>query len=242
MTNENFNTNEYNLSIRFTSDGFSLFVTDERDNLLSSKNTTFDIFNKGKEEIIEKLLEEHVLDINYRSVRIIVESDYYSCIPESMFNEEHLLDILQLQHHQIKPTDCIIHNLLLAWNAVLAFTIPKQLYEVISETLPEINIEHHLYAFINDKVALDAGQNLHVWVRHQTIDIVALEKGNLILINKYSFNTKEDFVFHLLNAAKQLSFDREQCNLNIYNSDQQPELAELTAKYFRKNYKVNISE
>ena len=241
MTSENFNTNQYNLSIRLTSDGFSLFVTDEKDNLLSSKKTSFNILNRSKEEIIEKLLEEQVLGINYQSVRIIVESDYYSCIPESMFDEKHIFDMLQLQHHQIVPTDCIIFNQLLAWNTVLAFTIPDQLFKVISEILPEISIEHHLYAFINDKVALGAGQNFYVWIRHQTMDIVALEKGNLILVNSYEYKTKEDFTYHLLNASKQLSFDREECNLNIYNADQHPELVELTAKYFRKNHKEDLS-
>lgn len=240
MTRDNLNTNQYNLSIRFTSDGFSLYVTDERNNLLSSKETSFDVFNQSKEEIIDKLLQEHVLDINYQSVRIIVESDYYSCIPQIIFDEENIFDLFQLHHHQIKPTDCIIHNIILAWNAVLAFTIPKQLHQVISETLPEVNIEHHLYAFINDKVALDTGQNLYVWVRHQTMDIIALEKGNLILINKYNFNIKEDFIYHLLNAAKQLSFDQELSNLNIYNIDRQPELAELAAKYFRNCHKEDL--
>ena len=237
MTSENFNTNQYNLSIRLTSDGFSLFVTDERNNLLSSKKTTFDIFNQSKEEIIEKLLQEQVLNINYQSVRIIVETDYYSCFPESMLDEDHIYDLLHLQYHQIKPTDCMKYNLLLAWNAVLAFSIPKHLNEVLTEILPEVNLEHHLYSFINDKVALDTGQNFYIWLRNQTIDIVALEKGNLILINSYDYITKEDFVYHILNAAKQLSFDREECNLSIYNSDQQPELAELAAKYFRNCHK-----
>lgn len=240
MTIENFNKYQYNLSIRFTSDGFSLFVTDVKNSLLSSKKTLFDITNQSKEELIEKLLQEQVLDINYQSIRIIVESDYYSCIPESMFDEKHIFDLLQLQHHQIAATDCIIHNSLLAWNAVLAFTIPNQLYEVISEILPEINIEHHLYAFINDKVALNTGQNFNVWVRRQKMDIVAMERGNLILVNSYDYKTKEDFAYHLLNATKQLSFNQEECNLNIYNTDQQPELVELTAKYFRKNYKEDI--
>lgn len=233
MTNENLNTNQYNLSIRLNSDGFYLFVTDERNSLLSSKKTSFDIFNHSKEDIIEKLLQEQILNINYQTVRIIVETDNYTCIPDSMFDEEHIYDLLHLQHHQITPTDCVKFNLLLAWNAVLIYSIPNQLNEVLTEVLPEINIEHHLYSFINDKVALDSEQNLYVWLRHQTIDILALEKGNLLLINSYDYKTKEDFVYHILNAAKQLSFDREKCNINIYNTDQQPELAELAAQYFR---------
>lgn len=229
----NSNDNQYSLSIRFTSDGFSLLISDENQLQISTKNVSFDLFSKSEENFLDLLDKELELNINYQAIRIIFETDLYSVIPKPLFNTETANELLNLQHHNIKPTDIILHNELLAWDAVLVFAIPGTINSVMSKILPEIKIEHHIYSFINDSVALQNDPNMHIWVRQNIMDVVILDKGNLRLIKSFSFATNEDFVYYIMNLFELLPLDTEQCKLVIYNSKKQPKLVELTSKYIK---------
>jgi len=229
----NSNDQHYSLSIRFTSDGFSLLISDENQFQISTKNVSFDLFSKSEEDFLDLLDKELELNINYQAIRIIFETDLYSVIPKPLFNTETAKELLNLQHHNINPTDIILHNELLAWDAVLVFAIPVAVNSVMSKILPEIKIEHHIYSFITDSVALQNDPNMHVWVRQNIMDVVILDKGNLRLIKSFNFTTTEDFVYYIMSLFELLPLDTEQCQLVIYNSKKQPKLIELTSKYIK---------
>lgn len=232
-TPKDFNNNSYSLSIRFSSDGFSLYAYDESNVLLSSKSISVDLFSKSKEEIIEVLSKVEELGLNFRNVRIILETELYSIVPTTIYSPENELYLLKLHHSNINVADKILINELTAWDAILLFSIPTPLYNVMTEILPEISIEHHVLAFINDYVELENDKNVNVWIRQNYIDFVVLEKWNLIFINSFEFKSDEDFIYLILKIYEKLELSSELCKLKIHNVKNRKTLSELASKYIR---------
>lgn len=232
-------SNQYSLSIRFTSDGFSLFIFDENQKLLSSKKTPADLFSLTEDKLFDLLANEKELSLNFHSIRVVFETDIYSVIPKVLFDATNAKDMLTFQHAEANIADTILYNELLAWNAVLTFTIPKAINSAIRKILPEVDIEHHIIDFVNDEIALQNDSSIHIYVRNNRMDIIALKNGKLTLINTYDFSTKEDFLYYVMNIYEQLSLDSEKCNTSIYNANKKPELAELVGKYIKNCKAVN---
>ena len=225
------NKNPYSLSIRFSSDGFSLYIFDENQIQLSEKNISLASIPETKDEFIDILSGIDELNLNFDAVRLIFESELYSLIPMPVYQPQDAAALFSLHHNGIKATDSILNNELLAWDAVLLFAVPSVIQDVFADILPEVKIEHHIYAFVNDFVALENDSNMHIWVRSNQLDIVVIKKGNLQLINSFRYKTNDDFIYFVLNVYDKLSLDREQCKLTIHNAKKRTELVELASKY-----------
>ena len=110
--NTNINTNNsYNLSIRFSSDGFYLYITDDKHKQVSSNKVACDCMNMSEDVLYDVLSEVPELSLNYHSVDVIIESEQYSTIPAPLFLESHASDYLKLQHHTIMADTSILYNL-----------------------------------------------------------------------------------------------------------------------------------
>ena len=225
------NKNPYSLSIRFSSDGFSLYIFDENQSQLSERNVALESIPETKDAFIDILSGVDELSLNFSSVRLIFESELYSVIPLAVYSEQDELALFSLHHNGIKPTECILKNELLAWDAVLLFSVPAVIQSVFSDVLPEVKIEHHIYTFVSDFVALENDSNMHIWLRPNCLDVVVIKKGNLQLVNSFKYKTNEDFVYFVLNIYDKLSLDREQCKLSIHNASKKNDLIELASKY-----------
>jgi len=229
----NTNNNSYSLSIRFSSGGFSLYACDENNNLISSRTESEELFSKSKEEIIEVLSKIDELNLNFRNVRIILETELYTILPLAIYAPENEFHLLKLHHSNITHDDKILTNELTAWDAILLFSVPKHLHAVLTEIVPEVSIEHHILAFINDYVELENDKNVNIWLRRNYIDVVVLEKWNLIFINSFEFKTDEDFIYFILKIYEKLELDAGQCNLKIHNINNRTSLTELASRYIK---------
>ena len=224
-------SNKYGLSIRFSSDGFSLSVSDEFGILLSSRKISANVFSLTKDNIIDILSDIAELNTVYNTTRLICETDTYVIVPDKLFDKDIAEEFVRTQHPYCKLEGRIVWNNLLAWNAVVAFAVPEGLFAVLNGTFPEIEIEHHLFAFINDFVALQNSTSVFVVDRNNKLDVIVIKQGILQLVNTFAYSTKEDFLYHILNIYTILALDTENCPLKIYFEKQKPEIKELVKKY-----------
>ncbi len=229
--NQTVHNNNYGLSIRFASDGFSLFITDENHSQISKKEITAQIYNLTETEIIDLLSKQSEIQLNYKSVRLICETTGYSIIPYLFFKKEEAAEMLKFQHPDLDKNNTVLFNFLEAWDAVNIFSIPKTLADVLQQFLPEITIEHHLTTFLTDYIALQNEKYLHIWIRPDEMDVVAINSNNLQLINTYNYSTPEDFTYHTMNVIQQLGLNPEDCKVILYNSEKAHEYSQLIVKY-----------
>ncbi|MDO9154812.1 MAG: DUF3822 family protein [Paludibacter sp.] len=233
------NTNNYSLSIRFSPDGFSLFIYDENNINISKKSISAKINQLSETEIIDLLSKEPELQLNYKSVRLICETISYTVIPSVFFKNEEIADMLKFQHPELPKNEIVLYNFLDAWDAVNIFSLPKSLSVVLQQLLPEITIEHHLTTFLTDYIAMQNEKCLHIWIRSSEMDIVGIQNNHLQLINTYNYSTPEDFIYYTMNAIQQLGFNAEDCKVLLYNSEKAIELHQLLSKYVTKCEIVN---
>ena len=221
---------QYLLSIRISSEGFNLTVFDESGVLLSTKKVTMSIFSLSADEIIKIMLPE--TELNYRSVRLIYESDIYTFIPAPVFKMDEAADML---HFQFKPDkkNQIILNRIPKWQTVDVFSIPKTVNQALIHLFPNAIVEHHLSYFLNEFVKTQSENTVYIQIRSNIMDVVVLTNGNIQLINSYSFNTPEDFTYYTLNIFDKLSLETEKCNVVLFNSERRPELLKTLENYLK---------
>ena len=229
--------NPYNLSIRFSSDGFYLYITDDKRKQISSNKVACDCMNLSEDVLSDVLSNVPEFGLNYSSVDITIESEQYTVIPAPLFSETHMSDYLKLQHSSIKDNTPILFNKLAIWNAVVIFSCPIAIEAVVRKILPEIELTHHLVDFANNSISLQNSSSMNVNVRKTLIDVFVTKSGLLTLVNTYKYNSNEDFLYHIMNIYDQLSLDTENCGITLHNLHNKNDLQELISKYIR-NCKV----
>ena len=218
----------YLLSIRLNSEGYTISVFDESSVLLSSKKVTKSLFALSSDEIIKTMTPE--AELNYHTVRLICESETYTFIPAPIFKAEEAADLLHFQFKPVK-TDQIILNHIPKWDTVNVFSIPKTVYNALTQLFPKAIIEHHLSYFLSECVKLQTESSVYIEVRGNIMDVVVILKGALQLINSYSFNTPEDFTYYTLNIFDKLPLDTENCKVILFDGEKTPELKKTLELY-----------
>jgi len=218
----------YNLSIRINTDGFSLSVSEQSGQQLSSKKVSLSILSLSTSEITNTLSTE--TELNYQNIRIIYESDIYIFIPAPLFKPEESARFLSLQH-KLQKKECIIHNTIPNWNTVNAFSIPENLQQAIEELFPGLIIEHQMSYLLSEKVKQLPANSIHIWVRTNMLDVIVVQSSKLQLLNSFPYKTPEDFTYHTLNIMEQLAFDTKSSIVYLYNTEKKPEFATLLNNY-----------
>jgi hypothetical protein len=230
--------NKYSLSIRFSSDGFSLCIYDESTKILSGKNIPASFQSLNEDTIYGIITKEVETQLDFQNIRIICESDIYTLIPTAFFKPETATYFLHFEHTANK-NETIFHNHLPAWGSTLITSLPSNLHNAIKKAYPNIPIEHHLTSFLTDNIQTLPESNISVWVRPKMLDVAVIKGRKIALLNSFSFNTPEDFTFHILNIFEHLALNTETCNVIIYNTDKNSKTIGLLQNYMKEISVIN---
>jgi hypothetical protein len=225
------------LSIRFSSDGFSLYIFDDNKQLISSKTIEFEMLKQTEDDLLNILDNTLELKLSFKSIQLIYETNQYSFIPDKLFDKENIRYFLHLQHPDSQKTEHFAYNQILAWDIYIAFAVPNNLYQVLLKILPDIELEHHIYTFVNEKIPIQKLSAVFVIDRNDTIDIIALEKGIFQLVNSYKYTSTETALYFILKVYEQLKLDVNQC-VTFLNTNKSNSSLELLIKTYIKNYAI----
>ena len=222
---------DYSLSIRFASDGFSLFVLDQTGNTLVKRDVSESLFQMQKDEIITLFEQSGIVPADYSDVQVIIDSDFYVFVPALIFNIHHIDDYFYFQHEKNKQ-QIVLFNRIENWAAVNIFSIPAQLNEALSELFPDSVINHQLSYLLSEKMRTKE-DGVYVWTRAKMLDVVVVKSKILTLINSFAYNTAEDFAFFVLSIFDQLKLYTETTVVKMYGKNNLAECKELIAKYVK---------
>ena len=196
--------------------------------MLSTQHVPITLSNLSVEEIVRIINVE--TPHYYKKVNIICESDSYIFIPTPFFKREEAMDLLYFQQKKEK-NERIIYNNISDWDTVNVFAIPLELEHALSRLFPESIIEHQLSWLLKNKIKPLQTNSLSIWVRSKMLDVIVLKNKKLQLMNSFSYQTPEDFTYHVLDIIEKLSLDIEKCDVFLYNSEKKPELGIMLEKY-----------
>ena len=198
-------------------DGFSLFVYNENEEIISSVQQTHENLagHAGIEELFSALQASQPA---CQSVTLIVESEYYTLIPEALFKPEKNEDFLRLHHPALPGSHQIFHTHYKHRGYVLIYAFDKHIIKSLRAVYPLMTVQHHLHQLLEEEHQ-GKEERIAVWVRSKQIDCLACQNNSILLLNNYQYQTGEDIVYHVLNMLHHLPLNHETAGVEIYRDD-----------------------
>lgn len=205
VTDESFElekTNEYILSIQVCLDGFSFSVIqpDEK-RLLALQHSPLTISSERfiARRFNEWLESDELLRKTFRETRIIVASEKFTLVPNSLYNPQFKRTVIQ-PALEADATEEIDENFLEAFEIRLLFALPRQL----RNTMKDASFIHPVKLFIEKRPAVSAPNGLILWFNSGGCYFVLYHTNQILLANHFKVSHENDVIYYVLTTLKQL--------------------------------------
>ena len=84
---------------------------------------------------------------------------------------------------------------------------------------------------LTENIKSMSGSCVYCFARNKRLDMVVVNKGKLLLINSFSYQTTDDFAYFVLNVYEKLKLDMHICPVCLLNAEEKPELVKILEKY-----------
>jgi hypothetical protein len=203
------NINITNLTIRLKSNGFVLCGFDPNEDLLLIEELNFLKGNIETSRKFETLSTEYQSEINLSKINFIYPTDYFTLVPKQYFEENHLKSYFL---HAISTKDLpsyTFNHSSISHETICISAIEKCVYDAIKNAFPNSVLSSETELMMNAcsedflKRIIDKKTFLYLNFLQHKCDIIEFADGKLILANRISFNTIENFIYHVLNTLHQ---------------------------------------
>lgn len=239
-----FNKSEqYTLSIRLSTDGFSFSVF----NPLSDGDSSFhdrkiDDSLSLTANLKQMFREVEWLSRPYRRINILMADKRFTFIPLEFFEDEQAETVFY-HNHPKRENELIHYNILHKNNIVVLFGMDKSACTFLCEQHPNLKFYSQSSSFITffaTRSRLGNNRKMYAHLRKEAIDVYSYERGHLLLANSFKCNTTPDRVYYLLYLWKRLAFEQERDELHLTGilPDKEQLLPELR-KFIRQVFIMN---
>ncbi|SFD40666.1 Protein of unknown function [Algibacter pectinivorans] len=228
------------LSIQISLSGLSFSILNRDSNTI----LVFKVYNFEKNlnpiEVLDQLKQlfakETVLQGQFANIVIIHDNDLSTLVPQELFNESHLADYLKF-NSKILKSDFIAYDTIALNNSVNVYVPYININNYIYDKFGAFTFKHVSTILIDSILQLEKESNtnnMYVNVGDNHFEIVVVSNSNLQLYNRFSFHTKEDFIYYLLFTAEQLNLNPEHLNLVLLGAiTKENDLYHIAYKYIR---------
>lgn len=240
INKQSLNISENNsLSIQFSLDGFSFCINDNETNKTKHfSNHTFEETLKSPEKLLEKIQvifeEDRLLQKDFKSIQVIHQNYLSSLVPNAYFDASLLRNYLDVTVKTLKNDFIAFDDLekIAAKNVYIPYI---NINNYLFQSFGEFEYKHHQTVLIEKIIQKkDMNKVMYVNVAKNNFDIIVTENQELLFVNSFSFNTKEDFMYYVLFTAEQLELDTEQFLLTFSGLiSEADEIYKITYKYIR---------
>ena len=231
-------THKKKLSIQFSLDGFSFYISNSHN--IISKFTSFEFPKAIKspvlilKEIQEIFKNEKSLQQDFEFVNVIHQNNLSSLVPNQYFKDNDLNNYLKYSIKTI-TTDLIVYddlNFIKAKNVYVPFV---NINNFIFQNFGEFEYKHHSSILLEKLISQsDNSLNFFVNISQSLFDIVVLKDSQILFYNIFEYQTKEDFIYYILFTLEQLELSSEETNISLTgNIDEHSELYKILYTYVR---------
>lgn len=236
---------QYTLSIRLSTDGFSFSVFNPMgDGELSFFDREVDEGLSLTANLKQTFREVEWLNRPYRRVNILMADKRFAFIPLEFFEDEQA-EIVFYHNHPKRENELVQYNILHKNNIVVLFGMDKSACTFLREQYPDAKFYSQASSFIeffSMKSRLGNCRKMYVHLRKDAIDVYGYERGRLLLANSFACKETADRIYYLLYIWKQLGFEQERDELHLTGAlhDKEQLLPELR-KFIRQVFIMNPS-
>ena len=96
----------------------------------------------------------------------------------------------------------------------------------------------HSFSKLTESLSIDDAKNdkdkIYIQVNNSDYELLAFKKNQLQVINRFDFNTAEDFIYYILFTAEQFNLNTETLDLILLGDiEKESELYSIVYKYIR---------
>ena len=234
---------QYTLSIRLSTDGFSFSIYTPLDgNALFYQ--TFAINQQHSMAANVKIFISQIKEFSYsyKRINILMTSPKYTVVPMQFYNDDDVDTI----YHQSLPkaaNDIILCNMLSRSNVAIIFSIDKLSHLYLSEKFPSAKFYAGISPIIEDFSSRSKQGNcrkIFANITQNNLDLLGFEKGSPIIINSFKTANTEDICYYILNVWQQSNYDPNRDELHLY-ADQaiRKEISARLQDFIRHIYIIN---
>lgn len=234
---------QYTLSIRLSTDGFSFSVYNPIENdsfwfIRREIKQTYSLAANLKEIISGSDFLFHP----YKRVNILSVGRRFTLIPSELYEEEQIEPVFY-QNFQKQENELVAVTVLKKANVAVVFSMNKAVHQQLAELFPAARFYSHAAPLIErfaEKSRLGNSRKMYVYLRNSEMDVFGFERGKLLFANSFECSSTEDRSYYLLYIWNQLDFDQERDEIHLSGiSDKKEELVSGLRKYLRQLYIVN---
>lgn len=209
---------QYTLSIRLSTDGFSFCIYNPiHDSSLSFFEKEIDASLSLTANLKSAFRELAFLNHLYKRVNILVTGKRFTLIPLELFEADQA-EILFHHNHLKRENEIIQYNILKKNNIVTLFGMEKSAYLFLSEQFPNVRFYSQaspLTEYFSIKSRLGNSKKMYASLRNDAIDLYCFERGHLLIANSFECKQTADRIYYLLYTWKQLDFNQERDELHL---------------------------
>lgn len=239
-----FNKSEqYTLSIRLSTDGFSFSVF----NPLDEKGPSCEDYAIDEELPLTVNLKKAFgqkawLQRPFRRVNVLVADKRFTLMPLEFFKEE-LVETVFYHNHPRHNNETVLYNIRKRNNLAILFSLDQSVYSFLRQQYPNVYFYSQaspLSDFFASKSRLGNSCKMYVHLRREALDVFCFEYGRLMLGNSLQCSVTADRLYYLLYLWKTLGFDQERDEMHLtgYLADKEQLLPELQ-KFIRQVFIMN---
>lgn len=175
---------------------------------------------------IQRIFEkDEALNFPYGQVTI-VSNDPYTIVPLGFENQ----------------TEQILSEHIVELELIVQTNPSTQITEWLNARFPVVKFTHAVSSFLRDG-RMESGK-LYVHIESDFFDVLMMNSEvRLQFANRYSFKSANDFIYHLLNVAQRLEFNRNEGELLLAGEiSAQSSIYNMCYKYFRNVYLIKRPE
>lgn len=237
---------QYTLSIRLSTDGFSFSVFNPHtDGTLSSIDYQIDETLSLTANLKQTFRELTWINRPFRKVNILIATRRFTLMPLEFFEDEQA-ECIFYHNCSKRDNELVRYNILHKNNIVVLFGMDKSSHTFLKEQFPNARFYAQASPFIDylsAKSRLGNNQKLYAHLHPHAIDLYSYERGHLLLGNSFECKETSDNLYYILYTWKLLNLDQERDELHLCGNLQGKEqLPDDLKKYIRKVFIMTPTE
>lgn len=246
--------NNKELSIQIHLNGLSFCILNRTSNTIEflksidfgQKLNPSDILDHLKAE----LSSNAVFSENFDDVLVIHQNELSTLVPKALYNQNHKADYLKF-NTKILRTDFITQDDIEVNDSINVYVPYVNINNYIFETFGEFVYKHAatiLIQTILQKSKTEKSAEVYINCNRSTIELLVVDKAQLLLFNVFEYTSKEDFIYYVLFVFEQLEIDVETTPVKLSGSvDKDDAIYSILYTYVRHisfidiDYKFEIS-
>jgi hypothetical protein len=228
------------LSIQIHLNGLSFCILNRSSNSIEFLKTIEFEHKLNPSDVLEHLKAElssnTMFSEDFDAVLVIHQNELATLVPKELYHENHKADYLKF-NTKILRTDYITQDDIVVNDSINVYVPYVNINNYIFETFGEFVYKHASTILINtilQKTKTSESPEVYININSSTIELLVVDKSQLLLFNVFDYNSPEDFIYYVLFVFEQLKLDAETTPVTLSGQvDKDDDIYNLLYTYIR---------